>query len=154
MTAASYGTSRSERGEVVKLRLRSQVYTSPVLPHSDAVDLRNKIRRQLTDIGDAPGMIEFTDRHTRAVTIRAREVSVVEVGVPDADDDPHRGRRRRDGAISGVPSPTAGVAQLGGGMQVHVSGALGRSDDGPGDFLRRQGEAYAAGLRALDREQR
>lgn len=93
-------------GEVVKVRLASHVYTSRVMSHDDAVGVRDGLRRSLRDIGDAPDLITFTDRHGREVDIRAREVAVVELGVPGPDDGPARSRHRE--RAGSPPGPTTG----------------------------------------------
>jgi hypothetical protein len=103
---------------VVKVRLRAHVYTSKVMSRAAAEKLRDELRDELRDAGDSPRLTTFTDRHGREVDLRCREVIVVELGVPERDDEPpRRGRHHyQDGGHVSGPgfvAPAAGARPLG-----------------------------------------
>lgn len=113
---------------VVKVRMRSHVYTSPAMPRADGLDLRNALQRRLRHVGDGPEFIDFTDRNGRLVQLRGREVTVVEVGVPYAEDDmgPHR-RPHSQPNPAEIGAGSAGVAGGYGGV-VQTNALFSRRD--------------------------
>lgn len=124
--------------EVVKVRLRSQVYTSRAMSQGDARAARDDLRARVLEARDGVGFVEFTDRHGREVSLRAREVAVIEVGTAIDDDDLSGRSRTSAGAPrqAGIPSPPP----LGGSLGVVQGGALRvPAHTGTGtDYLRNQ----------------
>lgn len=126
MTAAADGRA------VVKVRLGANekpspgnTWTSPSMAHDDALTYRARLCDEIADIGDTAGFIEFKGRDGRPVSIRARLISVVELG-----QDPALASSGHRPATS-----TRGVV---GPVDIHMSGGYGEDSAAGTAFLRQQ----------------
>lgn len=143
--AAVAAVDQAEQLYVVRVRMRTNQWTSPGMTREDAAAIAEKTTADVAEAGGSFAFVEFESRDGRSTQLRAREVISVEV-------------RREEYRPPTRPAPAAARTATGGSV-VHVElggaaiGTAGAATPGTA-FLRQQAAAAAQGVPISDRRSR